>query len=184
MITKQGTAARAAWALPLLRVAPGQVTQLTVQSESIIYFELHWLDKNYVCPGDGCPSCCESLARMKGYFIALVHVGDRSTSCLVEAPPSSIQRLLDQIAMEQGVLKPGLQLTVHRRAKNRSVSFDLGDEGGRVIDQLTPDHRTLSATAVLFGLPLPRREETTDEYVLRAEPVARNLLLMATKLGR
>ena len=184
MISHASNEMRSRWALPLLRVMTGATVELSVQSENGIFFELHWLEKNYVCPGDDCPACADNVARVKGYFCALVSTGSGWQPVLVEATPSGVTRLYDQLRLEGCELKSGVRVTAFRRAKNRPVLFNLSGEAGPVDSTLSGDYRTLSACAVLFGLPLPERDEILTDYGARAVPVARNQLIVAVRRGR
>jgi hypothetical protein len=124
------------------------------------------------------------VARPKGYFIGLVDERGSRQAVLVEAPPSSIQRLVDQLTLEGEVFGPGVSVFAHRRAVNRPVSFDFDGSAGPKEESLTTVFRALSAAAVLFGLPLPYREEPLPLWVARSEAVARNILLVRKSRGR
>lgn len=176
MFSKNGSTVRSAFALPLLRVPPQGIVKLVVQSESIVFFNVHWLSKSWVCPGDGCLCCGESVPRLRGFLIGTVEVHGSKKAVLVEATPASLERLRDQLRLENRVLVPGVEVICRRNAPNRPILFDYQGEGRQTARELTSDHRLLAACAVLFALPLPDRSDDLDSYARKAAPVARTLL--------
>lgn len=173
---------RSRWALPVFKLPPGASGSLVIQSGTIIYLDVHWLGRAVVCTGEGCLGCESVTARTKGYFVAICETPQKKWPVLVEATPQSIVRLEEQLLFN-GVKHPrGQRVICTRRAKNRPLVFEPMDEVGFVDNVLTSGHRLVSAVALLFGLPLPHREESFEDYSDRIVPHCE--LLLASGIAR
>ena len=155
---------RSCYGLPVLRVHPGMQARLVFQSLEAVVFDLHWLGQNLVCPGEGCPACESYVARPKAFLIATVLVGEEWRPTLVECTPQALYRLEEQMVFDEMFVQPGTQALASRSAKRQPIKFQFEGWSGETDRTLSSSHRLLSALAVLFGLPLPRRDHSVAEY--------------------
>lgn len=181
MISTSLGALRSAYSLPLLRVAPRGSASLVWQSKTTFFFDVHWLGRAFLCCGDGCQICTANAPRTRGYWVGVVDANQTRQPVLVESSPRELDRLIQMMALESDPLQAGHKVLATRKAANRPVRFTFDGPGGVVVPELTTDHRVLAAVAVLFGLPLPRRDESVIDFSQRIIPVVRSMGAVALR---
>lgn len=178
MVTSEPRSAESSAALTLLKMKPGHQIELTIQSEAPIWIETHWLGKQVWCSGEGCLACTNMKPRSKAYFLATIESGNRALPFLIEIVQASMHRLAES-TMSDGVLwQKGLVVVATKAAKNKPLLLTYLKTGGAVLESLTSGQRTLAATALLAGMPLPGQEESNEEYSSRVRPFAQRVIEM------
>lgn len=173
------SAARSRWALPLLKVSGGGRATVALVGERFWYFGSHWLDRMYLCAGDGCPGCMHGPPRTMGYRVVMVQHPTRWNPALLEASCLSINQLEGLAAMESLQVEAGLIVDVSRKTKRSPVRLEPASSQASVQVKAQKPFIALNAVALLFGLPLMSEVEEPADWAERSREVAAGRLAAA-----
>lgn len=176
MISSQASDLRARFALPVLRLAPRSRLEIVLASRRPFFFGTHWLSRSYICPQVDCPACAQNVARNRGFFLGECIFDGVIKSVLIELSPMAVGRMEDQLRLEGVDGLTSTKWSAFRNASNQPTHMHYEGKGSLVDASITTDHRLLAAIAVLFGLPLPHRSDSVEDYGVAAMPVARQVL--------
>lgn len=97
---------------------------------------------------------------------------------LIELVQASMHRLFESTAHSRTTWQPGMVTIGTKAAKNKPLILTFQKLGGPVIEALTSDQRTLAATALVAGMPLPNDRESNEDYSARVRPFAERVVEM------
>ena len=172
------------WALPILKVAPGQRFKLLLGGSKWWFFGSHWLERQFLCTGASCEGCVYGQPRVMGYRAALLMGGEKMRSVLLEVPLTSIARCESLAQMEGFAFEAGACVEATRRHRRAGMCLEaLGPEVEPAAARLTDQH-TVGAVSVLYSLPPITEEESPMSWAARVEAVAHARLVQAIAAAR
>lgn len=171
--------ARARWALPLLKVLPGQRFNVQLAGERWWFFGSHWLERLYLCVGEGCEGCVFGMPRVMGYRVAYLQTPESRRTVLLEAPVSSVAKFESLAAMEGLSADSGAFLCLTRKHRRCAVAMEPVDEGGCVEAKPLSDVCTINALALIFALPQTEAGEIPRAWADRVKSIAHARLVAA-----
>lgn len=170
MVSERPTSASAALSLPVLRLDPGSVQRVSLQSKVVLYVGVHFGRRSFICAGEGCPGCDRGQSRCRGYALGLLECRDRWRPVLLEGTSAAFARLQGLSTMDGMVLEAGLLVELSRRRKNSPLRIEPIAMGGPVDTQFSGYFRLLGAIAVLFALPAPKPGQSVEEWTSATRP--------------
>ncbi len=108
--------------IQLLKVQPMHETEVVVVSTRPELVVTHWFERQYVCPGEGCPACGTYQSRLQVFLLGLVRLDGAGHVRLIELSAQSFSRLKMMTMFEgcEGCLL-GLRVRLFRKAVRRPV---------------------------------------------------------------
>lgn len=179
-----GETLRESAGMTILRVEAGHDLRLVLQSSKPEMLVTHWFNRQYVCPGDGCPACGVYQSRLTLWQIVTVVTGAREQVRLFECSPTSWARLRFMLSWEGNVTVPGTVIIASRRGRNKPVSLE--PAGFELAAQERFDSRELlvDAVATVFKIARLREGEEMEVWMDRLRPVlVRELEMAIAKVG-
>jgi hypothetical protein len=159
------------WALPILKVQPGQRFRLLLGGSRWWFFGSHWLERQFLCVGGGCEGCVFGVPRVMGYRAALLEGGQKRRAVLLEAPLTSISRMESLAGMEALCCDAGATLEATRRHRRAGLCLEaVAPEPEPDAMRLTDQH-TVGAVSVLFSLPPIEESEEPPAWAARVQNV-------------
>ncbi len=176
--------APARWALPILKVMPGQRFSVVLAGSKWWFFGSHWLDRQYLCTGSGCEGCVYGVPRVMGYRVGVLLGGQRPRTVLVEAPLTSVGRLESLAQMEGFECGRGATIELSRKHRRAGVALEATAPEVSPLEKPLTDQHTIGALAVLFGLPAIEEREEPPAWAARVESIAHARLVAALAKAR
>lgn len=153
--------------LTILRVGCGSEVSVQIQSDGVLWTDVHWAGKrSLLCVGEGCPLCLDQVPRTIGFLCVLVAgvASERMVPALLEVGQATIQRLLMlRTGIGSGSGIAGLVCSCFRKRKREAVRLEPVAE--RPVDcfGLSSRWRIIRAVGALYRLPTPVAEVPDDE---------------------
>lgn len=162
-------------ALPLLRCGAGGTVKMVLMAPAPLSFGVHWVNRSYVCVGDGCPLCEHQRPRIANWILAKPMIGSKfGLLGLLEMSGVAWERLAGLLKME-GVQTPlGAYIEVSRkRANSPLICVPLCEPSVNLVP--LDQERTLDALVVLLKLPPREPQELIPAWAERTRPLLANL---------
>lgn len=158
-------------ALPLLRCGAGGSVSIVLLAPTPLSFGVHWVDRSYVCVGDGCALCEHQRPRIANWILAKPMIGSKfGLLGLLEMSGVAWERLAGLLKMEgfQSPLGAFIEVT-RKRANSPLVCVPLDRDPVKVV--ALDQERTLDALVVLLKLPPRLPLETLLAWAERTRPL-------------
>ncbi len=114
--------------LTILRVGCGSEVSVQIQSDGVLWTDVHWAGKrSLLCVGEGCPLCLDQVPRTIGFLCVLVAgvASERMVPALLEVGQATIQRLLMlRTGIGSGSGIAGLVCSCFRKRKREAVRLE------------------------------------------------------------
>lgn len=179
-----GSLARGAFQLPLLKIGAGARVEATLQREDPLWVSTHWaFRQQWLCVRGGeeeCPGCVGQMPRVTGFVTVLVVVGGKRLPFLLEVTAHVWAQLRGLAEMEWGGVVAGGHVSIRRSRQSAPLRIEPMETGGFVSPELASFRRLASAVAIVFGMPLPMAQEEPRSWADRCRPVALAKLQKAT----
>jgi hypothetical protein len=167
------------WALPILKVMPGQKFRVLLGGGCWWFFGSHWIERQFLCTGPQCEGCVFGQPRVMGYRAALLVGGQKLRTVLIEAPLTSIGRMESLAGMEGFSCEVGSTVEITRKHRRSGMCLvAVGSETEAYAMRLTDQH-TVGAVSVLFSLPPIEEAESPKDWAGRVQSVAHARLVSA-----
>lgn len=177
VVDREKAAAR--WALPILKVMPGQRFRLLLGGSRWWFFGSHWLERQFLCTGPSCEGCVYSQPRVMGYRAALLLGGQKMRAVLLEAPLPSVARMESLAQMEGFAFEVGATVEASRKHRRAGVCLEAASPETDPVAMRLTDQHTVGAVSVIFSLPPIEESESPKEWAARVERVAHARLVSA-----
>ena len=164
------------------KVNGGHDAELVLRSSDAFCFRVHWLGaRSYMCPGEECPACEQSIGSKWVGMIAvdvLLRSGAEPLFRLLELTESAYECLRFLRVAEGLADLVGLRVHVTRRFNKSPLHFELAElvEAGTEPRDVVPLRFVADAAATLYGLPNLGPEETVEAWEPRAKLAAASLI--------
>lgn len=147
----------------IIKFAPGQSATVCLSSERVPVYEVHFIGRAFICPGDGCPACGTVAKRMHGFAVS----GHCSNVQLVELGRPTILRM-DEVRREKQITQLlGTTWRFSRSSHKRPLLPEcIASTPGQLASTVS-DQALMRAITRLYGLPSPGRDWTWDTFPSR-----------------
>jgi len=169
--------------LGVLKIKCGMTCEGFVALREVLGFNVHWLlGRSYMCPGEDCAACFAGVpSRWNGFLVVRARVGHATEMRLLELSSAAYERFAGLVRMEGWPDLAGVHFTaVRSRAKASLYVEPLDRDEDRAAKALSP-LRCWEAVACLYGLPVPRPDESLEEWEVRARSAAGRLVAFASE---
>lgn len=156
--------------MQILRVEGGQRVVVVAQSAKPELMVTHWFNRQYVCPGDGCPACGVYQSRLTAFFVVTVQCGEKWQQRLCELSAQSLSRLKFMAGWEDMCLESGMGISLTRSSRRKPVFAEPLEFRGEVWPELVGPEVLLDAIGILMKLPARMRLESGRDWCERIRP--------------
>lgn len=169
-------------ALPVLRIRAGDKVGLRIISIDLPWVQTHFVDRQYLCPGEGCPLCFSRAVREHGYLIVQTTTYREKRVYLLEVTPSTYEHMRSLALLEGEMRLLGLEVEASRRRANSPLRLEYVGHSSLPKDCLVSRLKILTALAVLYQLPSPYEGEGDFAWAARVRPATMKQAEFAAKL--
>lgn len=146
---------------PIVRIAPGGVTEVIVASDRFLPVTTHWVRRTVMCPGDGC-ELCEVLPARCLFYLAVVCA---SRPSILEMSSMSSSYFEQHCKLLHGGIQPGLVVQLTRAGHKSPVRSEVLSRKPGV--QCVSVTALVSKVMPLYQLPCANPDEGFEAYELR-----------------
>lgn len=165
MFEADQTSGGARW--PLVRVAAGSETVVTLLSGRMLPLTVHWAERSVPCCGSDCPLCSWLPARALFYLpvICMQRVS------ILELASLSSSHFEQHCKLLHGGVRAGLVLRLTRRSQKAPIFSEVIDEKKGVKDVSLVE--LAAKVMALYQLPAPNVAEELESYSARCAHITR-----------
>lgn len=164
--------------MPILKIRAGHTYRLRLLTHEPIWCSTHYLGRQYLCAGEGCPVCDGLPARVQGYVSIAIASDPAVRPHMLEFAPAAWERARFAAHRAGVEMAPGRLLTLTRGKNRGPIQFEVGAKEPPEERQVPTQKYLLAVIALVHGIRGPAVEESIEEWEQETRRL-RNLMLLA-----